>query len=458
MVWTYVAYMDSGEDCGVWGTRTNTPDSLQNIKVGSRRSEFDDRLEIDRMRDVIINKRMASAFHETNLQSLFIFHTATPWWSPAAPPRAACAPRSSTRFRAATAPSFRRNAWPTSTRARISPISTTWRVKYGDVVPVSEVIAHLRTYKKMTQDVDEARSRALRLPAVQQPAEDRLAERRADRAFWVAPNIEFYELEPPRNPTRTPWPRPVPDVLGYSYRDYGNRAGFWRMMEAMDSCGLRGSVSLNVALCEHHPEIIEACAERGWEFFSHGIYNTRYTYGMSEDAGARLIQDSIDTIRKHTGQKLDGLACAGAHPTTLNTHGSRCRDTASTYICDLFHDDQPMPVKVKRGRLISMPYSLEMNDAIVYNTNLYPPRHYGETSGASSTSCAPKARIPALSCASRFIRISSASRIGSSAFAEALRYIAAHDNVWLTTGREIAQHFYAHFYHKMAESIDAAQA
>lgn len=40
VVWTYVAYMDSGEDCGVWGTRTNTPDSLQNIKVGSRRSSL----------------------------------------------------------------------------------------------------------------------------------------------------------------------------------------------------------------------------------------------------------------------------------------------------------------------------------------------------------------------------------------------------------------------------------
>ena len=74
VVWTYVAYMDSGEDCGVWGTRTNTPDSLQNIKVGSRRSEFDDRLVIDRQRDIVINKRMASAFFETNLGSVFNFH------------------------------------------------------------------------------------------------------------------------------------------------------------------------------------------------------------------------------------------------------------------------------------------------------------------------------------------------------------------------------------------------
>ena len=74
VVWTYVAYMDSGEDCGVWGTRTNTPDSLQNIKVGSRRSEFDDRLKIDHRRDIIVNKRMASAFFETNLGSIFNFH------------------------------------------------------------------------------------------------------------------------------------------------------------------------------------------------------------------------------------------------------------------------------------------------------------------------------------------------------------------------------------------------
>jgi nicotinamidase-related amidase len=74
VVWTYVAYMDSGEDCGIWGTRTDTPDSLQNIKVGSRRAEFDDRLRIDRKRDVVLNKRMASAFFETNLGSIFQFH------------------------------------------------------------------------------------------------------------------------------------------------------------------------------------------------------------------------------------------------------------------------------------------------------------------------------------------------------------------------------------------------
>ncbi len=74
VVWTYVAYMESGEDCGIWGTRTDTPDSLQNIKVDSERSKIDARCEVNRVRDVVINKRMASAFFETNLGSVFTFH------------------------------------------------------------------------------------------------------------------------------------------------------------------------------------------------------------------------------------------------------------------------------------------------------------------------------------------------------------------------------------------------
>jgi len=74
VVWTHVGYMDSGEDCGIWGTRTDTPDSLQNIKIGSERFEFDDRLRIDRGRDVIYNKLMPSVFHETHLQSLLVWH------------------------------------------------------------------------------------------------------------------------------------------------------------------------------------------------------------------------------------------------------------------------------------------------------------------------------------------------------------------------------------------------
>lgn len=74
VVWTHVAYADSAEDAGIWGTRTNTPDSLQNIKHGSRRTEFDDRCQIEHGRDLIYCKRMPSAFFETPLQSLLVWH------------------------------------------------------------------------------------------------------------------------------------------------------------------------------------------------------------------------------------------------------------------------------------------------------------------------------------------------------------------------------------------------
>jgi maleamate amidohydrolase len=76
VVWTHVSYMESSEDAGVWGTRTDTPDSLQNIGFDSERSEFDDRLEIDRVKDVIYLKKMPSAFFETQLQSLLVWHQA----------------------------------------------------------------------------------------------------------------------------------------------------------------------------------------------------------------------------------------------------------------------------------------------------------------------------------------------------------------------------------------------
>ncbi len=74
VVWTNVGYLESGEDAGVWGTRTDTPDSLQNIKIGSERNELDERLDVDKNKDIFYLKRMPSAFFETPLQSLCVWH------------------------------------------------------------------------------------------------------------------------------------------------------------------------------------------------------------------------------------------------------------------------------------------------------------------------------------------------------------------------------------------------
>src|SRR5258708_31724200 len=65
-------------------------------------------------------------------------------------------------------------------------------------------------------------------------------------AVWLAPNIEHYELEPPNNPRKVPWPRPVPDVLNYAHRYYRHRVGFWRMADVMSRPGVRGTVPRHV--------------------------------------------------------------------------------------------------------------------------------------------------------------------------------------------------------------------
>jgi nicotinamidase-related amidase len=74
VIWTHVAYKADAGDAGVWGTRTNTPDSLQNIKEGSERHLFDPRVEMDEAVDLVFTKRMPSAFFETPLKSYLVWH------------------------------------------------------------------------------------------------------------------------------------------------------------------------------------------------------------------------------------------------------------------------------------------------------------------------------------------------------------------------------------------------
>ena len=264
-------------------------------------------------------------------------------------------------------------------------------------------------------------------------------------AFWVAPNIEFYELNPAINPYRQPWPRPVPDVNGYATRDYGNRVGHMRLMRVLDRYGVRGSISLSTALCDHHPEIIDMCRERKWEFFSHGIYNTRYTYGMDEAQERAMIEDSMETILRHTGQ-----TCAGYLAPAL-THTEVTMDlfaeAGGLYTCDLFHDDQPTPVQVRCGaKFLSVPYSLEMNDTIAYVVNKIEPRRYAQMIKANFDRLyAEGAQSGVVMCVPlHAYQVSHPHRL--KAFEEALEYITGHSDVWVTTGREIAEHYIEHHY------------
>jgi peptidoglycan/xylan/chitin deacetylase (PgdA/CDA1 family) len=273
-------------------------------------------------------------------------------------------------------------------------------------------------------------------------------------AFWIAPNIEYYEFDPPKNASRPGWPKPSPDVIGYSQRDWGNRVGHWRLMELMDKYGMRGSISLSTGLIDHHPEIIQACVERRWEFFSHGIYNTRYSYNMDEAQERAVIEDSIRSIQAATGQRIRGYLAPAL------THTERTMDLLAEYdfwyTCDLFQDDQPQPIKTlsQTARMISMPYSLEVNDVITYSQQGMTPtayadllkRHFdqlleeGEQSG--TVMCIPL----------HAYLVSQPHRLRP--FEAALEHVAAHsDDVWITTAVEIAGHFREHYFDQTVDDI-----
>ncbi|MEX1250407.1 MAG: polysaccharide deacetylase family protein [Hyphomonas sp.] len=259
-------------------------------------------------------------------------------------------------------------------------------------------------------------------------------------AFWIAPNIEYYEFNPPPNPKRQAWPRGNPDITGYSQRAWGNTVGHWRMMDLFDKYGLRGSISLSIGLIDHHPEIIEAVAARNWEFFSHGIYNTRFSYEMTEAQERAVLADSIRSVEAATGQRIRGYLAPAL------THTERTLDLVAEhdfwYSCDLFQDDQPQPLKTRTGKLVSLPYSLEVNDVITYSVQGWSPARYtdilkrhfdqllkeGERSG--TVMCIPL----------HAYLVSQPHRLDP--FEDALRHICAHrDDVWFATGAEIAGFF-----------------
>jgi peptidoglycan/xylan/chitin deacetylase (PgdA/CDA1 family) len=206
------------------------------------------------------------------------------------------------------------------------------------------------------------------------------------------------------------------------------------------------------------------CKERNWEFFSHGIYNTRYTYGMSEQQERDMIRDYIESIYRHTGQHCAGyLAPALSHSElTLDLFAEvgteLFGDQAGFYTCDLFHDDQPTPIQLRSNkRFVSIPYSLEMNDTIAYVVNKVEPRRYGqmlkdnfdtlyaEGEQSGTIMCIPTHNYQ-VACPHRL-----------KAFEEALDYITSHPDVWITTGREIADYYRQHYYDTALADIAAKQ-
>ena len=118
------------------------------------------------------------------------------------------------------------------------------------------------------------------------------------------------------------------------------------------------------------PDIVDECVRLKWELFSHGIYNTRLISGMSEDEVRQVIGDSVETIKRHSGQDVAGWLAPAISST--ETFFDLLPEFGIKYTIDMVPDDQPIPIKVRKGRLISVPYSTEINDIRVMGVRGYP--------------------------------------------------------------------------------------
>ena len=157
-------------------------------------------------------------------------------------------------------------------------------------------------------------------------------------ALWVAPNIEHYEYLPQQVRVRDPWPRvPHPDILGYGLRDYGNRVGVWRLMEVFDRLSLPAPSRCRWPCSTCTRSIAEAMMKRDWEFMSHGLYNTRYHWNLSEDEERAAIDECQAIHRRVTGREMRGLVLARgvehaehARPRGRGRHSATCATCTTT--------------------------------------------------------------------------------------------------------------------------------
>jgi allantoinase len=154
---------------------------------------------------------------------------------------------------------------------------------------------------------------------------------------------------------------PQPDVLNYSWREYGNRVGAWRCLELFEALRLPAAAILNTALYDHCPELLAACVARGDELVGHGHTNAERQGGWSEDAEASLLAACRERMQRGSGQAPDGwlspwISESRATPDLLAETGYR-------YTLNWCHDDQPVAMRTRSGRrLWSIPYPQELND------------------------------------------------------------------------------------------------
>jgi peptidoglycan/xylan/chitin deacetylase (PgdA/CDA1 family) len=195
-----------------------------------------------------------------------------------------------------------------------------------------------------------------RRPALKLPNNARVAE-------WTIVNVENWSPTGamPRAVLPPPMGQPLlPDVPNWAWHEYGMRVGYWRFVETLGSRNLKATFALNGTVCELYPEACEAARDAGWDFMGHGF--VQKPMHKVEDQKA-AIADTIAAIRKFTGKPPRGWESPGLTETdeTLDL----LAEAGIEYVADWVLDEQPLTLKTRHRDIVSVPYTVEINDVVI---------------------------------------------------------------------------------------------
>jgi peptidoglycan/xylan/chitin deacetylase (PgdA/CDA1 family) len=180
---------------------------------------------------------------------------------------------------------------------------------------------------------------------------------------WSVVNIEEWELTRPMARMVSPPPMgtpAIPDVPNWTWHEYGMRVGIWRLLNAYKKFGVTPTLSLNASVCETCPEVAGAARDAGWEFMAHSY--VQMPIHQIEDQRS-VMKKSIATLEAFTGKRPRGWLGPGR---TQTWHTLEFMvESGFTWFGDWILDDQPFWVATANGPILSIPYSVELNDITV---------------------------------------------------------------------------------------------
>lgn len=185
-------------------------------------------------------------------------------------------------------------------------------------------------------------------------------------AFTLNNNIEHFAFRAGLGGDQAVPGSPAQNQRNWAWREYGNRVGIWYYFDTLDEYGLPGSHNVNSALLDAYPAIGARMRARGDEFVGHSRTNSERQDVMWEEDEARLIAECTEVLTRHAGVRPTGwlgawLAQGGVTLDLLKEDGY-------DYVMDWPADDQPFWMRTRSGPILSVPYTIELNDVPVMIT------------------------------------------------------------------------------------------